>query len=106
MSKLSACKTCGGAIAKDATTCPHCGAKSKKKPGCLSCLFGIVIWGIILIVIAIVATTPNEKESKEIEARHNTEAFLERQGYQMVYDNLNYLNSNPEVSSYKLFYRN
>lgn len=30
-SKMIQCKTCGAEIAKNASACPHCGAKSKKK---------------------------------------------------------------------------
>lgn len=45
MAKLIKCKACGAEIAKSAKTCPHCGAKNKKRGP----------WGIIIAVIVVIA---------------------------------------------------
>lgn len=42
MSKLTTCKACGKEIAKSAKTCPHCGAKNKKKP--IGCLIALILF--------------------------------------------------------------
>ena len=53
MSKLIKCKTCEAEIAKNAKTCPHCGAKNKSK-GVRSILGTILlIFGIIIIIGAL-----------------------------------------------------
>ena len=44
---LSQCKSCGKEIAKTAKTCPHCGAKNKKKH---PVLLGIVIFAALMII--------------------------------------------------------
>lgn len=45
MGNLINCKDCGKEISKKAKTCPHCGAKVKKKKIGL----GIVKWNFIII---------------------------------------------------------
>lgn len=49
--KMIKCKTCGADIAKSATTCPHCGAKLKKRHPILGII--IMIFGLALIGAAI-----------------------------------------------------
>ena len=45
--KLKKCKTCGEEIAKNAKTCPNCGAKNKKS--------NLLLIGIIALVVIIIA---------------------------------------------------
>lgn len=47
--KLTVCKACNKEIAKSAKTCPHCGAKTKKKH---YLLIGIVVFIILACIIA------------------------------------------------------
>ena len=47
MGKLKACSDCGKEISKKAKTCPHCGAKNKKKGRLLGFIIVVVIIGII-----------------------------------------------------------
>lgn len=49
--KLTNCKTCGAEIAKDAKTCPACGAKNKNKHPILGGI--LLFFGICLIVAAL-----------------------------------------------------
>lgn len=45
--KMCLCKACNHEIAKSAKTCPHCGAKNKKKhPVLIACLIFFVLIGI------------------------------------------------------------
>ncbi|MBO5837227.1 MAG: DUF5067 domain-containing protein [Oscillospiraceae bacterium] len=53
--KLGKCKACNGEIAKNAKSCPHCGAKVKKFPTAL-----IVILALI-VVIAIASASGNDE---------------------------------------------
>lgn len=61
--KLTKCKTCGADIAKDAKTCPSCGAKNKV----LHPIRGVIA-GIIAIIFSIVLyqalTTPSSPSGK------------------------------------------
>lgn len=47
--KMKKCKACGNEIAKSAKTCPHCGAKNKKKH---PVLIGIIVVVALIVVIA------------------------------------------------------
>lgn len=47
--KTMQCKTCGGTIAKDADTCPHCGAK--RRPGCIATVLATLAMFVGVIVI-------------------------------------------------------
>ena len=53
MSKLIKCKSCGAEIAKNAKSCPQCGAKNN--PGCLRTILGTILlfFGIVLIIGAL-----------------------------------------------------
>ena len=51
MSKMIKCKVCGEMVAKDAHSCPHCGARLKRGGGCLSVVFKCLIAPAILFII-------------------------------------------------------
>lgn len=53
MSKLIKCKSCGAEIAKNAKSCPQCGAKNN--PGCLRTILGTILlfFGIVIIIGAL-----------------------------------------------------
>ena len=51
MAKMIKCKVCGEMVAKDAHTCPHCGARLKRSGGCLSVVFKFLIAPAILFII-------------------------------------------------------
>lgn len=59
---LKNCPECKSLVSNEATTCPHCGYKLKKKMGCLSWI-GIIILIIISLVIIELATQKNGSES-------------------------------------------
>ena len=50
MAKLTACKTCGGQVAKSAKACPHCGAPVRQSS--LGALVGaiLLIGGALLLI--------------------------------------------------------
>lgn len=61
MAKLIQCKTCGGAVAKNAKTCPHCGAKINhfgigKAFGCLILL--VALYGVLYMISDLSTSTP------------------------------------------------
>ena len=56
--KIIQCKVCGAEIASNAKTCPHCGAKNKKKRPVLFILIGIII------LIAIIGSLPSGSNSE------------------------------------------
>lgn len=59
MAKLVQCKECGNPIAKNAKTCPSCGAKHKKFP------LGIVaIILVVFFVVGVVAGTSSDEPEK------------------------------------------
>ncbi len=91
MAKMIYCKTCGAQIAKNAKTCPHCGARNKKH-GFLKILLAVIILGGIGGAVsggrgnrtqptgqaAVIATAANqETESTETAAKAETEATTE-----------------------------
>ena len=59
--KMTECKACGQEIAKSAKTCPHCGAKNKKKP---SILAGVIV---CVVLIGIIASLGDSDEPKKVE---------------------------------------
>lgn len=62
--KMKQCKYCGQTVAKNAKTCPQCGATLKKSHGCLTSI--LVILGVfILIIIGMFATGKITKLSEE-----------------------------------------
>lgn len=66
MAKLVNCKVCGAEIAKSAPTCPHCGAKRKKRGmGCFGSLF-LVFLIFIVIGIASSDTSGGASDSDDI----------------------------------------
>lgn len=60
-SKLVNCKSCGAEIAKDAKSCPNCGAKNKKGH---PVVIGILIF---LVLVIIVSAMEGEEEPKPVE---------------------------------------
>ena len=46
--KIVQCKVCGAEIASNAKTCPHCGAKNKKKRPILFILIGVIVFFAII----------------------------------------------------------
>ncbi len=60
-SKLVNCKSCGAEIAKDAKSCPNCGAKNKKGH---PIVIGILIF---LVLVIIVSAMGGEEEPKPVE---------------------------------------
>ena len=59
--KIITCKTCGAEIAKNAKTCPSCGAKNKKGKK------KWIILGIILLVIIFIVIGSSGGDSKDID---------------------------------------
>ena len=59
--KMTECKACGQEIAKSAKTCPHCGAKNKKKP---PILIGIIAF---FVLVGIIASSVGNDEPKKVE---------------------------------------
>ena len=60
-SNLIACKACGQEIAKSAKSCPHCGAKNKKKH---PIFIGLVV---IFILIGLFGSTEDSDEPKKVD---------------------------------------
>ena len=58
---MTTCKVCGQEIAKNAKTCPQCGAKNKKKH---PILIGIIVF---FILIAIIASAGSDDEPNKVE---------------------------------------
>lgn len=63
-SKMTVCKACGADIAKTAKTCPHCGAKNKRKHPVLAAV--LIVLGIILVVGAL-NTSDEHAEARNAE---------------------------------------
>ena len=49
--KIIQCKVCGAEIASSAKTCPHCGAKNKKKSPALLIILGVIVFVILIAAI-------------------------------------------------------
>lgn len=71
-SKTTQCKVCGAEIAKNAKTCPNCGAKNKK-PIYKRVWFWLLIVIVVLVIIVIIVAcaggsseNPATKEAKEM----------------------------------------
>lgn len=60
-SNLIACKACGQEIAKSAKSCPHCGAKNKKKH---PILIGLVV---ICVLIGLFGSAEDSDEPKKVD---------------------------------------
>lgn len=60
-SKLKKCKVCGAEIAKNAKTCPHCGAKLKKGH---PVLIGVLA---LVFIVVIIAAFADDDEPKKVE---------------------------------------
>lgn len=63
MGKMITCKACGASIAKSATTCPHCGAKQKKRHLVLGII--IAIFGICMIAASLNGTVDDTGSKKQ-----------------------------------------
>lgn len=75
MAKLIKCRTCGKPIAKDAKTCPHCGAKNKKKTPWVVyviCFF-LISWFFGSIATRNTNDLPSNHSSKQTSKPENTE---------------------------------
>lgn len=59
LAKLNACKTCGAAIAKTASACPHCGAKQPRSVGKL----GLTLAAAFTVVYVINIYNHNEQKT-------------------------------------------
>ena len=60
-SKLKNCNVCGAEVAKNAKTCPHCGAKLKKGH---PILIGILVF---FVLMAMIGSFGNDDEPKKVE---------------------------------------
>ena len=58
--KMIMCKACNQEIAKSAKTCPHCGAKNKKKPPVL------IVAVIFLVLIGIIGSMGDSDEPEKV----------------------------------------
>lgn len=65
--KLGVCKACGKEIARDAKTCPHCGAKNKKG-------FPVLLGILAVIVIVAVLSSGGEDEPKRVDGGNDVNA--------------------------------
>ena len=72
-SKMTTCKACSHEIAKSAKTCPHCGAKVKKKH---PILVGLVV---LFVLIGVMGSADDSDEPKIVEntGSGSTEAHVE-----------------------------
>jgi len=61
---LIKCKECGNEVSTTAATCPKCGAKVKKKTGCLTWAVGCFV---VLVVIGIVSSNLDESKKQEVQ---------------------------------------
>ena len=69
-SKMTTCKACKQEIAKTAKTCPHCGAKNKKK---LPILIGIIA---VIVLIAVISSMGGNNQSLKAEYKIGETAEL------------------------------
>ena len=58
--KIIQCKVCGAEIASNAKTCPHCGAKNKKKSPVLLIILGVIV---LVILIAAIGSSGSSKSN-------------------------------------------
>lgn len=59
MDKMKKCKVCGAEIAKNAKTCPHCGAKNKSHTA-------LIVVLIVIALIVIIGSIGNSSEPKKV----------------------------------------
>ena len=59
MEKMKKCKVCGAEIAKNAKTCPHCGAKNKSHTV-------LIVVLIVIALIVIIGSIGNSSEPKKV----------------------------------------
>lgn len=71
--KMTTCKACGHDIAKSAKSCPHCGARNKKKH---PILLGFII---LFIVVGVLGSTEDSNEPKRTNRTDatNSDAIVE-----------------------------
>ena len=73
---LKKCKECGHEVSTKAESCPHCGAKQKRKGiGCLGC------FGVILILIFLAIFSANFTAYKQKVAEDNIQSHSETPTY-------------------------
>lgn len=65
MAKLVQCRSCGNHLARNAKSCPHCGAKGPGNTGCLATVAGTILGLIILGVIISVAIDDETSSSTQ-----------------------------------------
>lgn len=63
MAKMVMCKACGKEIAKSAKACPNCGAKNKKRVGCLAAM---------CFLVAFVAFAAASGSNEPVKVENNT----------------------------------
>jgi hypothetical protein len=61
---LTKCKECGNEVSTTAETCPKCGAKVKKRTGCLT---WAVAGFMVLVLIGIISNNLDESEKQEVQ---------------------------------------
>lgn len=71
MSKLVTCKVCGANIAKNAKTCPSCGAPRKKSAARI--VFGIIIavFGFLLLFSAVSSSSGKKEDTRDLVTLEN-----------------------------------
>ncbi len=72
--KLTNCKACGAEIAKNAKTCPHCGAKNKK-PIFKKWWF----WAIIVVLIIAIGSSSGSDEPQKVESTQGCTTSIQEQ---------------------------
>ncbi len=87
MAKLIKCKACGNQIAKDAKTCPQCGAKNKKRGGC-----GVIVLVLlVLFAVGIMATSKTSSSEPAVKAAAKENAAQLPAGNSIIMQALAYL---------------
>ena len=81
--KMTVCKVCGADIAKTAKTCPHCGAKNKRKHPILAAV--LVVLGIFLIIGALnTESEPKKIGEAETAPKQETQTVIAEDDYVTV----------------------
>jgi len=72
---ISKCKTCGGMVAKTASSCPHCGEKNPVEMP-KGCLYAILIFIITLMVIGAFSgnDTPEKQGISDVSVEQTTDS--------------------------------
>lgn len=63
------CKECGGEMSPKADTCPKCGAKLKRPPGCLQVILVVLLGFVALALIALLVGKRDSASSPYTAAR-------------------------------------